>query len=59
MLTLEEIIDKLKDRRLRVVANEIGLSYDTVRRIANGYFRDPSYKTVKLLSDYLTGGSNG
>ncbi len=55
MLTLEEVQNKLKDRRLKIVANETGLSYDTVRRIAYGHFKDPSYSVIKKISDYLEG----
>jgi hypothetical protein len=54
MLTIEQIINALEDRKLRVVARETGLHYHTLRRIKHGETRDPSFSTVKLLSDYLT-----
>jgi hypothetical protein len=53
MLSLEEIQEKLKDRKLKTVAEKTGLHYDTVRRLAYGYFKSPSYEAVKILSDYL------
>lgn len=55
MLTLEEVVNKLKDRNLMRVAKAVGLSYDTVWRVANGRTTSVSYEVVKLLSDYLTG----
>jgi len=53
-MTIEEVRDALKDRRLVVVASETGLSYPTVKAIADGK-GGPKYETVKLLSDYLRG----
>lgn len=58
MLTLEQIQEALKERKLKIVAEKTGLAYDTVRRVAYGHFKEPSYSVVKRLSDYLTGGTN-
>ena len=58
MLTLEEIRAMLLERKLKVIAERTGLAYDTVRRIAYGYAQEPTYNTVKILSDYLQGESN-
>lgn len=54
MMTIEQIKEALKDRKLTVVAEKTGLSYDTVRRVAAG---DSDYhvSTIKKLSDYLQG----
>lgn len=53
MLTLPQIQNKMADRRVRAVADATGLHhqviYDALKDGAN-----PSYKTVKALSDYLT-----
>lgn len=53
MLTLEQIRERLKDRRLTVVSKEIGVSYPAVLAIAKGESDNPNYKTIELLSDYL------
>jgi DNA-binding Xre family transcriptional regulator len=53
MLKIDEIRERLRDRRLTVVADETGLAYDTVRRVAAGKFTNISYETVARLSDYL------
>ena len=54
MMTLDDIVKSLHDRKATVVAQEIGMSYQTVWRIARGDVKSASYKTVKKLSDYLT-----
>jgi transcriptional regulator with XRE-family HTH domain len=53
MLTLEEIRQRLFDRRLNVVAEATGLHYNTVRNIAIGHNTNPTYGVLKALSDYL------
>jgi hypothetical protein len=58
MLTLDEIRAMLLERKLKIIAERTGLAYDTVRRIAYGYAQEPTYNTVKILSDYLQGESN-
>lgn len=58
MLTLEQIQFKLKDRRLRVVAGEIGISYPTLLSIAQGKSKNPSYRIIQLICKYLEGDSN-
>ncbi len=54
VLTIEEIRVALSDRRLRVVADACGLSYPTVLAVKEGR-TNPSYETIRVLSDYLTG----
>jgi hypothetical protein len=56
MLTVEQVIERLKDRKLKVVAEKTGLHYQTVLRIAKGNFKEVSYSVIKSLSDYLLGG---
>lgn len=53
MLTLQQIQDKLKDRRLRVIAQDIGVSYPTLLSIAQGKSKNPSYRIVQLICEYL------
>lgn len=54
MLTLEQIIKKLHDRKLVKVAESIGVDVKTLYRIKNRKTTGKiSYDTVKRLSDYL------
>jgi hypothetical protein len=53
MLDISEIIKRLSDRNLKKVAEECGMSYDTVWRVANKKAIKPSHETIKKLSDYL------
>ncbi len=52
MLTLVEIQTRLADRKVRAVSEATGLHhqviYDALKPAAN-----PTYRTVKALSDYL------
>lgn len=53
MLTIEEIRERLQDRRLAMVADTTGIHYATLQAIRIGKVTNPSYDTVKALSDYL------
>lgn len=53
-MTLDDIVRALHDRKATVVSQEVGLSYQTVWRIARGETKNVSYDTAKKLSDYLT-----
>lgn len=53
MLSLDKIIEMLKDRNLSEVSRRTELSIPTVWRIANGQAGNVGYETVKKLSDYL------
>lgn len=55
MLSLEQVKARLRDRRLAVVAEATGLTYNTLWRIMNERTKSVSYDVVKRLSDYLTG----
>ena len=55
MLTPEEIREKLKDRVIKMVAEQTGLHYNTVLNIRNGESADPSHRAVKALSEYFEG----
>ena len=54
MLTLEQIIDRLKDRNLTRVSEATEISVSYLSLIRSGKRDDPGYSTVKKLSDYLT-----
>lgn len=58
MLTLDEIKQRLSQKNLSHVSDEIGISRQTISGIVNGH-TEPKYKTVKALSDYLEGKTNG
>ena len=53
MLTIEEILNKLKDRNLSKVADLAGISQATLYKITSGRSIEVSYSVVKKLSDYL------
>lgn len=53
MLTLDQIRDALADRNLKEVARRTDLHYNVVYRAATDRTQNPSYETVKRLSDYL------
>lgn len=53
MLTIERIRELLLDRRLAMVADATGIHYATIQAIRNGKVTNPSYETVRLLSEYL------
>ncbi len=54
MLTLEEIRLALADRRLDRVSEATGVHANTLYAIRSGANRNPSYRTLKALSDYLS-----
>jgi predicted transcriptional regulator len=56
IMTIEEVRIALKDRRLRVVAEAVGLSYPTIKGVLDGD-TEPKYETIRLLSDYLQNGN--
>lgn len=55
MMTVEEIRESLKDRRIGMVAQVTGLHYNTIKDIRDGVSVDPKHTTVRLLSGYLEG----
>lgn len=54
MLTLDKIRALLADRRPDVVAKAVGVHRNTIAGIRSGRIRNPSYETVRKISDYLT-----
>ena len=55
MMTLEDVREQLLDRRIDMVADATGLHYSTVCEIRSGGNENPTYKTIKALSDYFEG----
>ena len=55
MLTLEQIRTALQDRMASKVARATGLHYNTIRDIRSNPRANPSYTSLKALSDYLEG----
>jgi hypothetical protein len=55
MLTLEQIRNKLQDRRLGLIVKATGLHYNTLRDVRDNSEANPTYKVVKLLNDYFSG----
>jgi len=53
MLTIEDIIKRLKDRQPTKIAEETGLAYQTIWKIRTGRTKNVTYETLKALSDYL------
>lgn len=53
MLDLEQIKKRLADENLSEVAGSINCTRAYVSHIATGRKKNPSYKMVKRLSDYL------
>lgn len=58
MLTLDQIRAALRDRRLAKVAEATGLHYNTIREVRDNPNANPTYKVIKVLSDYLEGRNN-
>ena len=53
-MNIEDIKEALKDKRLSVVAEATGLHYNTLREIRDNPEANPTYKVLKLLTNYLT-----
>lgn len=52
---LTRVRDALSDRNLSRVAAATGLHENTVRAIANGKNKNPTFETLQRLSTYLFG----
>ena len=55
MLTLDEIKRLLADRRLNVVSAATAINRNTLAQIRDGKNENPTLRTMKRLSDYLSG----
>jgi predicted transcriptional regulator len=54
MMTLEEIMNKLKDMNLSKVSANSGISYNIIYRISKGD-KNTKYEHIEKLSKYLKG----
>jgi transcriptional regulator with XRE-family HTH domain len=53
MLNPKQIKDKLKDRKLSVVAEHTGLTVQTLWYIRSGKSKAPAFDTIEKLSNYF------
>lgn len=53
MHTLQEIVSKLQDRNIKMVADKTGISYLTILNIKRGKHVNPTISTISKLSDYF------
>lgn len=54
MFSLSEIVSRLQDRNLTVVARRTGVPYGNLRLLANGKTKAPNYMDVDRLREYLS-----
>lgn len=52
VLRVDQIRAFLKDKNLKAVARDMGISYQTVRRVAMG-LANPDYDRLVIMSDYI------
>lgn len=57
-MRLDDIRAGLRDRRLQVVADAIGVHVNTLRALRDGK-ADPSASTLEKVAAYLEGRTNG
>jgi transcriptional regulator with XRE-family HTH domain len=55
MLSEQEIITALQDRRLAMISEATGISRMTLTKIRSGRAIKPSYNTMRRISNYLEG----
>ncbi len=53
MLTLDELISRLKDRNLSAVARACGVRYSSLWRLINGKTHMMDVRALQRISDYL------
>jgi DNA-binding XRE family transcriptional regulator len=53
MYNIEEIREKLKDRRINIVAHKIGVHRFTLYKIRDGETKNPSSLTLIKLNEYF------
>jgi hypothetical protein len=55
MMTIKDIQFALRDRRISMVAAATGLHYNTIKQVRDNPHANPSYRVLRLLSEYLLG----
>lgn len=58
LLSLEQMQNGLKDKKLYTVAELVGLSYPTLKKLADGKDTNPTYETIAAVSAYLINSCN-
>lgn len=58
MISPDKMAKQLKDSNLAAVARACGLSYETVRSIAQGKAENVRYSSVLKVAKYLEGKTN-
>lgn len=53
-MTLDEIVARLEDKNLMVVANRLDIKYHRLYRLAKGRARRPLLEDVEKLKDYFS-----
>ena len=53
LLSLDQIIAELEDRKISVVSRKTGIPYGNLRNLAKGAVKNPSYKDIDALREYL------
>jgi len=53
MLDLPQIREKMQGRNIRDISRATGIHHNVVYRMAWGTIGNPSYKTIKAVSDYF------
>ena len=53
MLNLEQIKEKLQDRKLMVVSEKTGVHYNTLKNILDGKNTNPTIRVIEAISNYL------
>lgn len=53
-MTIDEIREALRDRKITLVAQATGLHENTLYRIVSGKNLNPSYETIRRLVEYLS-----
>jgi hypothetical protein len=59
MMTIEQVVAALQDRKVRVVAAATGLHYSTVLALQRGRSKRPRITAIQRLSTYLLKAPNG
>ena len=59
MMSLDQIREALRDRRLDIVSRETGLHRNTLSAIRSGKNENPKYIVIKALSDYFCANKEG
>ena len=53
MMTLDEIVETLYRENLEEVSRDLSMNYQQIWRLKAGKDTNPTYKTIKKLSDYF------